>query len=170
MTDRIMQKRCQTLLKTVMSNQNRKQFAIDTELNLQSVNCIEEYLRSKNLDLSSLPKVNSGPIPLCHWCKGPIQFPEEVSSILPDNITDDMKSNFDKVELVGFRWNERRHPVKQSGTHRSEICILTLLPLKFPYRRCNTCFVPALLEPGKEAIICHNFSIDSIIFFCCSTI
>lgn len=154
--DRIMQRRCESLIRAVLQNQDRAEFSLDEELNKQCLKAMVEFLNSKSPKSNKLPKMpqfSSEPhIPMCHWCKGPLEFPLEMFSFdeaLKD-VDKELMTGLAQEQWSGFKWNVRRHPVKEFGVHKPEICILTLLPLQFPYRRCSNCYVSALFEPGKQ--------------------
>ncbi|XP_021955157.1 uncharacterized protein LOC110851612 [Folsomia candida] len=152
--DRIMQRRCESLIRAVLQNQDRAEFSLDEELNKQCLKAMVEFLNSKSPKSNKLPKMpqfSSEPhIPMCHWCKGPLEFPLEMFSFdeaLKD-VDKELMTGLAQEQWSGFKWNVRRHPVKEFGVHKPEICILTLLPLQFPYRRCSNCYVSALFEPA----------------------
>lgn len=153
MTDRILQRRYESLMRAVLQNQDRVEFSLNVEINKQCLQMIHTFLMSKKLQggfPSALPNFPQPPIPSCFWCKGPLEFPLEVETLDEEikDFDDELKSPLDSEAWSGFKWNSRRHPVKEYGSHKPESCILTLLPMQFPYRRCSNCHVTALIEPG----------------------
>jgi hypothetical protein len=144
-------------LRAVLQNQEREEFSLNIEINKQCLQAMFQFLNSKDNRRDTLPKIPefnpAANIPICYWCKGPLEFPLELEIHNLNEIDEELKTELDKEEWFGFKWNIRRHPVKEFGSHKPEICILTLLPIQFPYRRCTNCFVAASIEPGWTFII-----------------
>lgn len=148
------------MVRAVVENQEMDILSLDVELNKQSLDAMYQYLESKNdsnLQLPPKPIFNPTPmIPLCYWCKGPLDFPKNdinYEELFEEHLEDSSKTDLDREKITGWKWKARRHPVKEYGIHKPEICILSLLPLTFPYRRCTNCFVSCLMEPGKVIIL-----------------
>jgi hypothetical protein len=155
-----MERRCTSLVKVVLEYQEEPLLSVtNVELNKQSLKAMYQYLESKNPQPSSLPPLpNLDPppqMPQCYWCKGPIEFPsdfgEEENPLFQyeDVLDADIRTAMDSEKLTGFTWKDRRHPVKEFGSHLPETCVLSLVPIQFPYRRCVSCPVACLMEPGK---------------------
>jgi len=159
-------RRCASLVKAVVQNQHIPGFDLSIEINKQSLRAIYKFLNSKNpvpcnVTYPACPIFHPPPsLPLCYWCKGPIEYPTEFlehsspvsqySDVLDE---EELVSPVDEERITGFTWNERRHPIKESGCHVPELCVLSLIPIQFPYRRCPNCPVTCLMEPGEYLIL-----------------
>lgn len=152
--DRIMQRRCASLIKAVSEHQDQPQFSLEIEINKQCLQVLYTFLMSKDEPISSVPPMPEFDplphIPLCYWCKGPIEFPLEKYDYRFEfeEVFEEFRIDFDEERITGFKWRSRRHPVKDYGIHRPEIGILSLLPIQFPYRKCQNCAAICLMEPG----------------------